>query len=250
MAEENEDKKSDPLRYPLDTTTFDRVDGSRRGAITFSLAAERLDLERLRLETDHARSPDELQTLKEAAAALKPVVRMLRAAEAASLAQLPESLPAPAAFPVGSPSRADPMIEGFRAFHRLTLDLASGDQSALFSNFHAPEGIGRWTGPGVVSRIGLDLDAFIEAGLRSIELEFAMTILGELPAVTKLLVGAKGAPMAEGMVRWSTKEIVRLQFEPADRPGHGLLIVTPETRQHPPDMRFLGVCLRYVRLRA
>ena len=237
---------SEFLRYPYDASAIDGVAPAARRARTLSNLAERLEVERLFLARARESDPEGLPFLDAHEQALAAIVATLREEEARALADdQPVPSPAPAE-PMHRDQPPDRAVLSFRSFGRVDFDFARSDDRLVLNGFHRPERHGRWSGPQTLSIIDLDLPGLVAAGLDTIEVQFAMSVIGEPATTVRFFAGANLVPI--GAVEWVTPNLARLSFDPLSPPPAGLRMLTREVRRVDKDPRLLGVSVERVSL--
>lgn len=242
----------DPLRYPR--LEFDMV-GKDEGSLKamYSNLAERIEIERQYIVQLAAQCAGDNTLLSEAGAALSTIVEKLRSAEAriSAEARTPED---------GNPlsgrdrparhdSVSDIIAAALKSYGVCEVHLSSEAIPLRLSNFYHLEAFGRWTGPGLLSSFGIDLQKLLAAGLTSIEIDFPLSLIGPVQGGVRFFTGSQLEPLPADAVSWTAHPTARLNLSGSGATGD-LHLLTPSTRQPLPDVRHLGVAVGAIRFLA
>jgi hypothetical protein len=244
--------RMDPLRYPrVELQADDRGDAALK--VAYSNLAERLEIERqyVALLSQHYSGMNEL--LSETKDALEAIVDRLRRAESdialdRTRSTIGDCWPEDTH---GSDLAPDDVIAAaLKAFRTCEIQLTTSKVPLHLSNFHSPESFGCWTGPGLLSSFGIDLEKLRCAGLNSIEVEFGESLVGPLQECVWFLSGENLQPLATTAVSWPTRGTVRLEFSGTPGRTGDLFLLTSSTRRKRPDPRHRGVAIVTMRFLA
>jgi hypothetical protein len=112
-------------------------------------------------------------------------------------------------------------------------------------NFYTREsGVGRWTGPGQVSTIDIELSELVTFGLKRIDIVFSHTQCGPPPTSVKVFCGKRLMPIGAEHIHWPSALWAQIDVESMVGCGGGLTIMTRSTAKPPSDPRFLGVAVK------
>jgi hypothetical protein len=237
----------DPLRYPR----IESQSASSRNVVlkaTYSNLAERLDIEKQYvafIAQQHAGANELLSAAQDVLAAL--VEKLRRAESDIVLNRTPSTAENGPRVDVAPD---DVIAVALRSFKACEIQFTTDKVPLRLSNFHNPDPLGRWTGPGLLSSFGIDLKRLRSAGLNAIEVEFCDSLVGPIQKSIRFLAGENLEPLPAVSVSWPTSNTVRLDFsDPNDRTGD-LFLLTRSTRRKRPDARHRGVAIVTMRFMA
>lgn len=235
----------DPIRYP-DFVRDDMEDDERTKSRVFSNIAERFAVELFRLERLAQEFAPLRAELEPFTTEMQKLVVRARDVERASVAAAPRPRPqlvtetekGAAVIAIGQ------ALQGFGSIEFEFEDtLPFGT-----TNFHPREpGVGRWTGPGQVSTIDLELSHLVELGARTVTLVFSHALAGPPVEVVKAFVGTTLTPLPQDRIRWPTSMRMEISLGGDDEHRGCLTLITRRTVRAPePDTRLLGVAVKSV----
>lgn len=233
----------DPIRYPeFERDEAEGAESTKKrlfSNLAERLAVELFRLERLAQEFGHLR--DELHPFAEDMRKLMTRARTVEkdTASARSGGQLPSVIEKSVSEDVNR------LIgHALKSFGSIEF-LFENPLPFATKNFYSREvGVGRWTGPGLVSTIDIELPELITFGLKKIDIVLSHTQCGPPPTSIKIFFGKQLMPVSEEHLHWPSALWVQIDIAGLKDCGGGLTLMTRSTHKPPSDPRFLGVAVK------